>query len=217
LVLTDQRAQSLAALIPSLETTDPSRLSKHVVLDESISFHTQQREQIEALKAERDELLAEVKELRANALQDNQPPAADTIPNPGDIQSLGDPPQNDINLPGQDWRQLSSGEMSVAQLAGPAMGHPDYVQTDFINSAPRQVHVPGQPQWEPAGMNMEDGSHIGVPMNVSPMIPQQGWQMDPNNAAMPSNARSLSQDGLSFQMQQMQAPVPLFYSNNYSG
>ncbi|KAI0536456.1 hypothetical protein GGR58DRAFT_503278 [Xylaria digitata] len=65
---------NLASLLPSLADTEPQRLSKHVVVDESITFIRAQHEQIrtvaehlEAVKTERDELLAELNHWRSGA------------------------------------------------------------------------------------------------------------------------------------------------------
>ncbi|KAI1262622.1 hypothetical protein F5Y18DRAFT_147881 [Xylariaceae sp. FL1019] len=65
---------NLAALLPALSDTDPQRLSKHVVVDESISFISSQRDQIrsatenlEAMTTERDQLLAELNQWRSGA------------------------------------------------------------------------------------------------------------------------------------------------------
>lgn len=66
--------QQLAAQIPTLQGTDPSRLSKHIVVNESLSLHQLQKAQIDqtlsqmnAILTERDELLAEVNRWRAGA------------------------------------------------------------------------------------------------------------------------------------------------------
>ncbi|KAI0189981.1 hypothetical protein EV127DRAFT_97497 [Xylaria flabelliformis] len=65
---------NLASLLPTLADTEPQRLSKHVVVDESITVIRSQHEQIktmtECLKAvetERDELLAELGHWRSGA------------------------------------------------------------------------------------------------------------------------------------------------------
>ncbi|KAI1438445.1 hypothetical protein GGR50DRAFT_691309 [Xylaria sp. CBS 124048] len=65
---------NLANLLPALTDTEPQRLSKHVVVDESITFIKSQHEQIrtiteqlEAVKAERDALLSEVNHWRSSA------------------------------------------------------------------------------------------------------------------------------------------------------
>lgn len=62
--------QELASLLPSLADTDPKRLSKHVVMDESISRLRQQKtrleaatNQIRALEHERDYLISELNRL----------------------------------------------------------------------------------------------------------------------------------------------------------
>ncbi|KAL1865418.1 hypothetical protein VTK73DRAFT_5262 [Phialemonium thermophilum] len=67
-----ERLTELARLLPALAGTDPSRLSKHVVLEESIARHKTQDtnrlaaiQHIQALTQERDELLLEVNEWRA--------------------------------------------------------------------------------------------------------------------------------------------------------
>lgn len=73
--------QRLAGEIPSLQSTDPNRLSKHVVLDESVSLHRAQqgqiatvRHQFDTLLAERDDLLAEVNRWRIGAGLDTRAP-----------------------------------------------------------------------------------------------------------------------------------------------
>ncbi|EFY92439.1 hypothetical protein J3458_019647 [Metarhizium acridum] len=66
--------QNLAALIPSLNSVDPGKLSKHVVVDEAIA-HLQEMNQkasesqmvIDSLLAERQQLLAEMSLWRASA------------------------------------------------------------------------------------------------------------------------------------------------------
>ncbi|KAI1173106.1 hypothetical protein F4777DRAFT_463194 [Nemania sp. FL0916] len=65
---------NLASLLPALADTEPQRLSKHVVVDESIAFIRSQHEQIrstaghlEAVKTERDDLLAELNHWRGRA------------------------------------------------------------------------------------------------------------------------------------------------------
>lgn len=57
----------MASLLPGLADTDPKRLSKHVVVNESIHRHQQQQarcaaavNQIYALERERDEILEEL-------------------------------------------------------------------------------------------------------------------------------------------------------------
>lgn len=66
--------QTLASLIPSLRSTDPNRLSKHVVIDQSVALHKAEQQRIVAsdqklhrLAAERDELLSELNTWRLNA------------------------------------------------------------------------------------------------------------------------------------------------------
>ncbi|KAI1184337.1 hypothetical protein F5B17DRAFT_84782 [Nemania serpens] len=63
---------NLASLLPALADTEPQRLSKHVVVDESIAFIKSQHEQIRAItehletaKTERDELLVELNHWRS--------------------------------------------------------------------------------------------------------------------------------------------------------
>ncbi|KAI1079753.1 hypothetical protein F5B20DRAFT_151842 [Whalleya microplaca] len=69
-----ERLTVLANLLPALRDTDPQRLSKHVVVDESISYLKSQHseyhaaaEQLRAVTSERDQLLAEVNHWRARA------------------------------------------------------------------------------------------------------------------------------------------------------
>ncbi|KAI2640214.1 hypothetical protein GGS21DRAFT_537917 [Xylaria nigripes] len=90
---------NLANLLPALTDTEPQRLSKHVVVDESITFIKLQHEQIrtvtehlEAVKTERDELLAEVNNWRSGA--GIEPRQVNTINQPaahhGDTNSASD-------------------------------------------------------------------------------------------------------------------------------
>ncbi|KAI0439331.1 hypothetical protein F4803DRAFT_554186 [Xylaria telfairii] len=65
---------NLASLLPALTDTEPQRLSKHVVVNESITVIRSQHEQlktmterIEAVETERDELLAELNHWRSGA------------------------------------------------------------------------------------------------------------------------------------------------------
>ncbi|KAI0114467.1 hypothetical protein GGR51DRAFT_446519 [Nemania sp. FL0031] len=78
---------NLASLLPALADTEPQRLSKHVVVDESIAFIRSQHEQIrtatehlETVRTERDELLAELNHWRSGAGM--QPRQANTINQP---------------------------------------------------------------------------------------------------------------------------------------
>ncbi|KAI0843509.1 hypothetical protein F5Y06DRAFT_284004 [Hypoxylon sp. FL0890] len=57
----------LASFLPTLSETEPSRLSKHIVVHESIERHREQNRHIQELQRERDELLAEVNRWRAGA------------------------------------------------------------------------------------------------------------------------------------------------------
>lgn len=66
--------QTLAGFIPSLHSTDPGRLSKHVVIDQSVALHKAEQQKIaqsdqklHRLAAERDELLSELNTWRLNA------------------------------------------------------------------------------------------------------------------------------------------------------
>ena len=66
--------QELASHIPALSNVEPQKLSKHVVVEESIARHEQLEEScvealgmIQALAKEREELLAEVNTWRAGA------------------------------------------------------------------------------------------------------------------------------------------------------
>ncbi|KAI8623155.1 hypothetical protein F5Y19DRAFT_481993 [Xylariaceae sp. FL1651] len=65
---------NLASLLPVLAETEPQRLSKHVVVDESIAFIRSQQDQIraatehlQAVTRERDQLLAELNQWRGGA------------------------------------------------------------------------------------------------------------------------------------------------------
>ncbi|KAL7782023.1 hypothetical protein V8C37DRAFT_398057 [Trichoderma ceciliae] len=69
-----ERLTTLAGLIPSLRSTDPNRLSKHVVIDQSVALHMAEQQKIaeflqriDRLVAERDDLLSEVNTWRLNA------------------------------------------------------------------------------------------------------------------------------------------------------
>ncbi|KAL7809344.1 hypothetical protein V8C44DRAFT_144760 [Trichoderma aethiopicum] len=76
-----ERLTLLAGLIPSLRSTDPHRLSKHVVIDQSVALHKAEQQQIaesldkiNRLVAERDHLLSELNTWRLNAgLEARQP------------------------------------------------------------------------------------------------------------------------------------------------
>ncbi|KAI1384431.1 uncharacterized protein F4822DRAFT_432976 [Hypoxylon trugodes] len=57
----------LASFLPTLSETEPNRLSKHIVVHESIERHREQNQHIQELQRERDELLAEVNRWRAAA------------------------------------------------------------------------------------------------------------------------------------------------------
>ncbi|KAI1407131.1 hypothetical protein F5Y13DRAFT_134715 [Hypoxylon sp. FL1857] len=57
----------LASFLPTLSETEPNRLSKHIVVHESIERHREQNRHIQELQRERDELLAEVNRWRAGA------------------------------------------------------------------------------------------------------------------------------------------------------
>ncbi|PNP50569.1 hypothetical protein THARTR1_08785 [Trichoderma harzianum] len=72
--LTASLDSTLASLIPSLRSTDPNRLSKHVVIDQSVALHkAEQKEIAESLQRinrlviERDDLLTELNTWRLNA------------------------------------------------------------------------------------------------------------------------------------------------------
>ncbi|KAI1193963.1 hypothetical protein F5X97DRAFT_17665 [Nemania serpens] len=78
---------NLASLLPALADTEPQRLSKHVVVDESIAFIKSQHEQIRAItehletaKTERDELLVELNHWRSGV--GIEPRQANAIPQP---------------------------------------------------------------------------------------------------------------------------------------
>ncbi|KAI1283891.1 hypothetical protein F5Y07DRAFT_92313 [Xylaria sp. FL0933] len=71
---------NLASLLPALADTEPQRLSKHVVVDESITFIRAQHDQIrtitehlETVQTERDELLAELHRWRGGAGMEPRP------------------------------------------------------------------------------------------------------------------------------------------------
>ncbi|KAI1372028.1 hypothetical protein F4677DRAFT_277760 [Hypoxylon crocopeplum] len=57
----------LASFLPTLSETEPNRLTKHIVVHESIERHREQNRHIQELQQERDELLAEVNRWRAGA------------------------------------------------------------------------------------------------------------------------------------------------------
>lgn len=104
-LITEDCPQRLAGEIPSLQQTDPNRLSKHVVLDESTSLHRTQKSeittslsQINALLAERDDLLAEVNRWRLGAGVESRQPmnAAMPLPSPQPIRPPS--PSNDHDI-----------------------------------------------------------------------------------------------------------------------
>ena len=78
--------QSLAALVPSLQNVDPSRTSKHVVIDESIAMIqstlrrvADSQSIIDTLLAERQQLITELNNYRANP-SEPFPPMAMQMP-----------------------------------------------------------------------------------------------------------------------------------------
>jgi hypothetical protein len=92
----------LAELLPSLEDADTSRLSKHLVVHESIARHHEQIRQIDALTRERDKLQAEVTRWRAQpgaeaGAQAGFVGAGAETPLPGSEVELSPPPS--LSLP----------------------------------------------------------------------------------------------------------------------
>ncbi|KAJ6443392.1 cAMP-dependent protein kinase regulatory subunit [Purpureocillium lavendulum] len=106
-----ERLQTLASLVPSLQSVDPNRLSKHVVVDESITFiKAEQRSTahslrtVDALLAEREGLLSELNRWRASAGLDVRLPQdlpADT-PTQSPMIRQGSMRAVEAN-PGVDW------------------------------------------------------------------------------------------------------------------
>lgn len=83
----NESLMKLAALIPALETSPQSQLSKHVVVNASIRQHELQMEALATVIAERDALLAEVNQWRS-------------LCSLGDMQVPGDLSSHDaMNLP----------------------------------------------------------------------------------------------------------------------
>ncbi|KAI0474360.1 hypothetical protein F4859DRAFT_88360 [Xylaria cf. heliscus] len=83
---------NLASLLPALTETEPQRLSKHVVVNESITVIRSQHEQIktmterlEAVETERDELLTELNQWRNGAGMELR--QANTIVHHGDTSA----------------------------------------------------------------------------------------------------------------------------------
>lgn len=111
--------QRLAGEIPSLQSTDPNRLSKHVVLDESVSLHRSQKSQVatavreaDALRAERDDLLTEVNRWRTGAgIETRQPMDSEASPS---IQNDGrDPLEGHI---GSDFERTQQQDLMDLNL-----------------------------------------------------------------------------------------------------
>lgn len=104
-MITEDSPQRLAGEIPSLQQTDPNRLSKHVVLDESTSLHRTQKSeistslsQINDLLAERDDLLAEVNRWRLGAGVESRQPMNAAIPLPSPQPTRPPNPPNDHDI-----------------------------------------------------------------------------------------------------------------------
>ncbi|KAI0007422.1 hypothetical protein F4779DRAFT_619583 [Xylariaceae sp. FL0662B] len=97
-----ERLTVLASLLPDLQDTDPQRLSKHVVVDESISYLKSQRseyqavtQRLRAVTSERDQLLTEVNHWRARAgIEMRQA----NIPNKTTVEPYGESPLGAIEL-----------------------------------------------------------------------------------------------------------------------
>ncbi|PPJ59556.1 hypothetical protein CBER1_09798 [Cercospora berteroae] len=112
----NESLMELAALIPALETSPQSQLSKHVVVNASIRQHELQMEALATVIAERDALLAEVNQWRSLC-------EAGAMQVPGDLNSLGaiSLPDTASNLP-----SISPFQLAVAQVQPSATADPIY-------------------------------------------------------------------------------------------
>ncbi|KAI0973890.1 hypothetical protein F4678DRAFT_390225 [Xylaria arbuscula] len=132
---------NLASLLPALADTEPQRLSKHVVVDESITFIRAQHEQIrtvtehlETVKTERDELLAELHHWRSGAGM--EPRQANTISPP--------------TIHGRDIGTTSEAVLGAVPAALPPADTPMHIigeAAPFANS----IHEPNPPPSLSAG------------------------------------------------------------------
>lgn len=122
--------KELASLIPSLRAVDLNRLSKHVVIDESISFiqimqaerqkTTDSQGSLDALVAERTDILAELNRWRASRglearMARSTPAKAVVVEEPA--ASAGDVPLG--ALASMDWRGSMASENRPVVLGEP--------------------------------------------------------------------------------------------------
>ncbi|KAH8171230.1 hypothetical protein LIA77_07997 [Sarocladium implicatum] len=158
------RLTTLANLIPALQSTDTNRLSKHVVLDESIALHRVEQQklkaivqQVDTLLEEREELLTEVNRWRAGAgLGMREARILEPLPEPN--TSPTDHPSTDQTQPDPEEMQPPVPPTSLhAEQENDALGPFDTIPQPIppLNPAGVVGH-PGVPPagWEVMGMDM---------------------------------------------------------------
>ncbi|KAL2204354.1 hypothetical protein CC79DRAFT_1372362 [Sarocladium strictum] len=172
------RLTTLANLIPALQATDTNRLSKHVVLDESISLHKveQQRlqalmQQVEFLVEEREELLTEVNRWRAGSgLGAREGRALEPLPEPNTS------PAEHTSID----QALHDTEDLTASMHSAPLQHPEGTNSlPPFESMPPQIPInpPGvvghtgvtPPNWEVMGMDMSTHG-MGTSMGFNDMF-----------------------------------------------
>ncbi|KAI0146218.1 hypothetical protein GGR57DRAFT_506511 [Xylariaceae sp. FL1272] len=225
---------NLAALLPALSDTDPQRLSKHVVVDESIAFISSQRDQIrlatehlQAMTTERDQLLAELNQWRSGAGM--EPRHANPI-NPlthhdGDIETRADVVSNELPT----VLQPTGPSLSVANkrpeafatntLRGPGIAPirrnttgADLPWNSFENSSLGDVVYglnPNQPAGGSGPSNMPAPNPVSIPTYQEPQ-PSHQAQFNVNAPQQDPMYMSYEPEHGGFhQPGFMQAPVPL--------
>ncbi|KAL6859449.1 hypothetical protein J3F83DRAFT_327998 [Trichoderma novae-zelandiae] len=145
-----ERLTMLAGLIPSLRSTDPGRLSKHVVIDQSVALHKAEQQQIaesldkiNRLVAERDHLLSELNTWRLNAgLEACQPRVTED-----DIEATSLPVLEEVNASILGTGVSSIGANDERRAAG---GGQMFLEDPASFVATEQHHLPVEPPMAPA-------------------------------------------------------------------
>lgn len=167
------RLTSLASLIPSLHSTDPNRLSKHVVIDESITLHREEQQklahllrQVESLVDERDELLTEVNQWRARAglgIIEPRPlePKSDPITRPeaGQVNSNPSPERPVAEIEGQARSNVQQHSVQQAEPSMPLAPIPPHM-AGLDNGANIAHTGVTPPNWDLMGMDMNSAGMV---------------------------------------------------------
>ncbi|TFA97743.1 hypothetical protein CCMA1212_010490 [Trichoderma ghanense] len=165
-----ERLTILAGLIPSLRSTDPNRLSKHVVIDQSVALHKAEQQQIaesldkiNRLVAERDHLLSELNTWRLNAgLEARQPQVTEDDTEATSMPVLDEASASMLGtgispLDANNERQAAgTGQMFLEEPSS-------YVATE-------QHHLPAEPPMAPAA----EPSVVSTSLSMDiPWVPNQ--------------------------------------------